>query len=315
MSDLILGVPALEFVIQQEKRINSFQKQIERVVSKKSTHALSELQKALTEFKGNPEICKEPILDTITNAHLCRILIPYYAGIYSLLIRDFTRVSRLLPGSVYLAAFIRELKRISILQDNVKRNVEDHHILVTKLINSDNKYIRKVLIDFLVSCSKNAKRILKTTGEEVMRTRTDVKKRDKLQDISVEEEADKVYEFVELPAEPAKNEEEDEEEEYYYEYDEGGEDADLEKRADFQACVDLFNNDLGEAKKAEEGEDALSYVPEHVVDFTALHSMVMDEFYQIDNNFKPFFVAKMIHGIAKYTPEIFNEVVKPYRKQ
>lgn len=315
MSDLILGIPAVEFIIQQEKRINGFQKQIERVASKQSIHYLSQMQKALTEFKGNPEICKEPELANITNAHLCRILIPYYAGFYTLMIRDFTRVTRLLPGSVYLAAFLRELKRISIIQDDVPtRHVEAHPVLVQKLINSDKTFLRKILIDFLISCRKNAKKILKATGKEVLFCRTDPRRRDKLQNINVEEESTKVYDYVELPPDPKKQVEEEDEEEEFYDDGDDTDGEDMEKRADFIACIDLFENNLGEAKKREKDDTALSYVPEQVVDFNALHSMVMDEFYQIDPQYKPFFVAKMIQGIAKATPEVFNDLVKPYRR-
>ena len=315
---MIAGKPAVQYILLQEQRINDCKKQIDREASRSATKYLNEIQKAFKEFKGSDMILMEPNLDNFTNAHLCNILLAYYAGRFTLLIRDYTFVSRLMPGSVLLAGYMEELKHIGIIQEGIKpRKVEAHAILVQKLANADTKFLKRILIDFMISCAKESKRVLKVVGEEVMRCRTDPKRRNKIQDYELQDEAMKVFEYEPLPDQEEKEENKEEEEEHANEEEEEEQEngAELEERADFKACIDLFVGAQSEPKEAKVDDNALTYVPEEAVDFESLGNMVKEEFATVRKELKPFFIAKLIQGVTmKMDRPFFKELTKPYRK-
>ena len=316
MSGLINGKPAHEYILLLEERIEDCTNQIERVATRNAKKYLEEVKQAFRLFKGSDMILLPPNIDNFTNEHLCNILLAYYAGRFTLFIRDYTFVSRLLPGSIFLAGYIEELKHIGIITPGVKtRSIEGHQILVKKLKNSDSKFRKSILIDFMISCAKESKRILKVTGQEVIRCRTDPKRRDKIQDLDLETEAFLVFEYEELPQTQPNQEEEEKNEEEEEEQLEDPDGAELEERADFKLCIDLFTGAGAKAKEAKEDDTALTYIPSEAVDFEQLHRMVREEFDSTRNELKPFFVAKLIQGITKQMePSFFRELSKPYRK-
>ena len=314
MTGLINGKPSYEYILLLEQRIAECSKQIERVATQNAKKYLDEVNKAFRLFKGSEMILLEPDIDTFSNEHLCNILLAYYAGRFTLMIRDYTFISRLMPGSILLAGYIEELKHIGVIKAGVKtHSIEGHQVLIQKLKNSSNQFRKRVIIDFMISCAKEAKKILKTTGEEVIRCRTDPKRRGKIQDLDLQTEALKVFDYEELPQ--VKTEEEDEEEEEEESEAEDPDGDDLEERADFKVCIDLFTGANVKPKAAADDDTALTYVPTEAVDFEELQRMVREEYDTTRKELQPFFVAKLIQGITrKMEPSFFKELTKPYRK-
>ena len=316
MTGLINGKPAHEYILLLEERLDECSNQIERVATRNAKKYLDEVNKAFRLFKGSNMILLPPNINNFTNEHLCNILLAYYAGRFTLFIRDYTFISRLLPGSILLAGYIEELKHIGIIVQGVKtHSIEGHQILVNKLKNSDSKFRKKIIIDFMISCAKESKRILKATGQEVIRCRTDPKRRDKIPDLDLEVEALKVFDYEELPQTNDNKEEEEIHEEEEEEEPEDPDGDDLEERADFKLCIDLFTGSGAKPKEAKEDDTALTYVPTEAIDFEQLHRMVREEYDSTRKELKPFFVAKLIQGITrKMEPSFFKELSKPYRK-
>ena len=301
--ETIDNINPISYIIQQEEK---YQDVITYNPEYEAANNLIQTSQLWDSFRASAMINEEPNYDSFSVTHAAYLLIPFYIARWHQSIRDSTRVYHLKPALVYITAFCDQMQFLKICTLKTTPITVSRNEIVSQL-NPQNPENNKTLITELLQKSFfECQEFRDTINKELDECLRDPSRAGLLQDISIAADSQLVF----APIVNQRNNEnmEDLEDLALSLGERNADDIEAQiarsEQSDFKNACDLLGDFVADEERNIVIDDPLSFEPEDVGDFNALHERVKEEYENLNPDerllFAKSFLSKATQNLPSY---------------